>query len=329
MGQANDEQGDLRPQWSRVWVERDVVPEELTEWAASEGAELLTLPEDSPWEAPGDGELVLLGTHSEDALLLCARLKRPGPKRIHVVLVCDQAEAEFFEPVARFCMADAVLTRESLSDGAQSCEALARWQRRPGPRDSVDVLLARLDTSLGADARALAERVVAGLSDERERTFVESVTDGETGLFDGPFMAFKLEEEFKRSWRFGTPLSVLLIDLPTSRDLAENRELILGQVAGVYLNECRDIDVIGRYDETSFLLLLPHTGEQGACVLAERILAKLGTQVSSPIPLDPAIAVVSVPRRGIERKDDLLDLARLTLVHAWAETGSKRVRLAQ
>ena len=329
MGQGDTGHDDLKPSWPRVWIERDTVPETLTEWACSDGAELLTLPDVSPWEAPGDGELVLLGTHSADALLLCARLKRPGPKRIAVVLVCDEAEAEFFEPVARFCMADAVLTRESLSEGAEGCDALARWQRRPGPRDSVDVLLARLDSSLGEDARALAERVVAGLSDERERSFVESATDGETGLFDGPFMAFKLEEEFKRSWRFGTPLSVLLIDLPNSRELGEERALILGQVAGVYLNECRDIDIIGRYDETSFLLLLPHTGEQGACVLADRILAKLGTQVSSPIPLDPAIAVVSVPRRGIERKDDLLDLARLTLVHAWAETGTKRVRLAQ
>ncbi|MDP6424568.1 MAG: GGDEF domain-containing protein, partial [Planctomycetota bacterium] len=174
----------------------------------------------------------------------------------------------------------------------------------------------------------LADGVLRGLSTERERSFIESVTDAETGLFQGSFMAFKLEEEFKRSWRFRLPLAVVLFDLPQMNDLGDERGRVLGEVAGVLLNECRDIDVIGRYDDTSFLLLLPSTGANGASVLAHRVLGHLRDQIKAPVQLDPAIAIVAVPRTGVNRKDDLLDLARLTLVSAWAAEGDQRVCLA-
>jgi diguanylate cyclase (GGDEF)-like protein len=246
-----------------------------------------------------------------------------------VVVLCREADRETVEPIARFCMADAVLTVEEIeSRGVEATLVeLGNAFRRPVPRLSVDALLARAEQRLGDDAGALADRVLSSLSRECEQSFLASVTDAETGLFTGPFMAFKLEEEFKRSWRFRTPLAVLLLDLPSMRDLGDARGQVLAEVAGVFLNECRDIDVLGRYDETSFLLLLPNTGVQGARVLATRVLDRM-RQIGGPAPLEPAVAIVTVPRTGIERKDDLLDLARLTLVAAWAGEGHERIQLA-
>jgi GGDEF domain-containing protein len=121
---------------------------------------------------------------------------------------------------------------------------------------------------------------------------------------------------------------VLLVDLPGTRGLGAQRGRVLNEAAGVLLNECRDIDVLGRHDDTSFLCLLPQTGMAGTRVLAERILARLEESVRSSRPIDAAVAIVTVPRAGIERKDDLLDLLRLTLVSAWAGQGAGRVVVA-
>ena len=119
------------------------------------------------------------------------------------------------------------------------------------------------------------------------------------------------------------------MDLPGLRELGSaDRILVLGEVSGVLLNECRDVDSMGRYDDSSFLLLLPSTGWMGAKVLADRLLAGLNALQSSPAALDPAIAIVAVPRSDITKKDELLDMARLTLVSAWAADGKERVQIA-
>lgn len=316
------------PAFRRAWFSESV-PNAVIDNLADDGTEVLPLPADAPSDAPENGDLVLLTDADADPFLLCARLKEPGPRRVFVAMVLVTEDADRAAPIARFCMADAVLRIEDVdADAAGVQRELRRLAVRPGPADSIDVLLARVEKKMKGDVRDLADRVSKGLSADRERSFVESATDAETGLFDGPFMAFKLEEEFKRSWRFRTPLAVLLIDLPSTRHLeGVDRSRVLGEVAGVFLNECRDIDVLGRYDDTSFLMLLPHTGPVGAKVLAGRVLDRL-ERVDSPVDLEAAVAIVAVPLAGVERKDELLDLARLTLVAAWAGEGDDRVRVA-
>lgn len=312
----------------RAWTSPNVAAELCTALEEA-GTEVLPLPEDRPEDAPDGGDLVLLTDEDASPFLLCSRLKAPGPKRVFVAMVLTSDDAERAASLARFCMADAAIEIEAVEEDVDNVLAeLQRLVHRPGPSESIDVLLARLEQRMEGSARDLADRVSEGLSADRERSFVESVTDPETGLFDGPFMAYKLEEEFKRSWRFRIPLAVLLFDLPNTKELeGPERQRVLGEVAGVFLNECRDIDVLGRYDDTSFLMLLPHTGPVGAKVLATRVLAAL-ERVSSPIDLEAAVAIVAVPLAGVERKDELLDLARLTLVSAWASEGEERVRVA-
>lgn len=319
---------DKAAAFARAWVSAHV-PEELCEALREQGTEILGLPADRPCDAPANGELVLLTDLDDSPFVLCARLKDPGPRRVFVAMLLISDDADRAAPIARFCMADAVLRQADVAaDTARCLKELERLVVRPGPKDSIDVLLARLEKRLEGSARELAERVTQGLSSDRERSFVESATDSETGLFDGPFMACKLEEEFKRSWRFRTPLAVLLFDLPATAELeGSDRLRVLGEVAGVFLNECRDIDVLGRYDDTSFLMLLPHTGPVGAKVLARRVLSRLEA-VDAPVDLEAAVAIVAVPLAGVERKDELLDLARLTLVSAWAGNGEARVQIA-
>jgi len=280
--------------------------------------------------ASGEGVLLGLEGLSPNAFVLALGLKMRfhGDIRVGLLLPGDADRA--CRALSRYCMVDRLFTPADL-EGVRWPDLLARLSNedRPRPRKSLDDMLADLEAKLDEGAGALAERVMKGLATGREQHFLAKVVDPESGLFDGPFMAFKVEEEFKRSLRFHDPLTVLLVDLPGSAGLGgEERGLVLGKVAGVFLNQCRDIDLVGRYDDSSFLLILPETSEEGALVLARRILDTLEAEVESPTPLDPAIAVVSVPKPGVAHKDDLLDLARLTLVQAWSGKGKERVKVA-
>ena len=322
-----------QPEFSRVWLGLSRPHEGLIEALREDGAEVLDLPEDKPWEAPEQGDLVLLSVDwkPENAFLLCSRLKAPRKPWVCVVMMYEtETEGELAEPLTQFCMADGLLhlDPEQETGHKAALELLFSVLHRPRLRVSTDVLLARLEGEMRGAATELADRIQSELSSERGRSFLHSVTDPETGLYSRGFMAFKLEEEFKRSWRFRLPLSVLLLDFPAMREIdADERLGILGQVSGLLLTECRDIDFMGRYDESSFLLLLPNTGLFGAKVFTTRILTSI-QELDHVALAHPAIAMTTVPKASIETKDDLLDLLRMTLVSAWSAEGSERVQIA-
>lgn len=321
------------PDFSRVWLGLSRPHEGLIEALREDGAEVLELPGDKPWEAPEQGDLVLLSVDwtVENAFLFCSRLKAPRQPWVCVVMMYEtEMEGELAEPLTQFCMADGLLhiDPEQETGHKAALELLFSVLHRPRLRESTDVLLARLEGEMGGAATELADRIQSELSSERGRSFLHTVTDPETGLYSRGFMAFKLEEEFKRSWRFRLPLSVLLLDFPGMREIdADERLSILGQVSGLLLTECRDIDFMGRYDESSFLLLLPNTGLFGAKVFTTRILTSIGELEHAALE-HPALAMTTVPKASIETKDDLLDLLRMTLVSAWSAEGNDRVQIA-
>jgi len=315
--------------FARAWLGLSPEFAVLGQFLASAGLTVDTLPAESPWDAPNPDDLVVLSTNfaGYNALVLCQRLKNPHTGGCTVILVDRESNAEHVLPLAQYCMADGFLFFDPSQQitGNEQIESLFAGLERPVPAESTDQILSRLEDRMGGGARDLADRVVAGLSSERTQHFLHSVTDEATGLFRGDYIAFRLEEEFKRSWRFRYPLSLVLYDLPgLAADPA--RETTLSRIAGVFLNQCRDIDVVGRYDDSSFLLILPNTGSMGAQVLANRILDCLRTDVAKQ--LASAVAIVTVPKTGVRTKDDLLDLARLTMFQAWASSGEERVQVA-
>lgn len=318
--------------FARVWLGFDDEPVTLVAELRQRGHEVLDLADASEGFEPDGGDLVLLSVdwHGGNAFLTCSRLKAPQRAWIAVVLAyADEADATLVEPLAQFCLADGLLHLPRAGAGsAGTLELLFSALEVPKPLESTEELLAGLEHKLGADAGALADRVLTGLSSERGRSFLSTVTDPDTGLYGTGFMAFKLEEEVKRSRRFRLPLSVLILDLPHMRELGdEDRAEALAMVSGRLLTECRDIDFMGRYDDSSFLMLLPSTGPVGARILVSRLLGELG-RIGSPGLQDPAVAIVSVPRPGLQTKDELLDRLRMSLVQAWSGEGEQRVQVA-
>lgn len=216
--------------------------------------------------------------------------------------------------LARFCLADGVLPFDPASG------RLARDEfggaARGGRKVAVDALLAKLEPQLAARGESSLQRL---LRFEREDSLLTRLQDPETGLFDGPYATLKLDEEWKRAHRFHLPLSLLLIDLglDASRSEAE-RKGMLAEASGVFLNECRDIDVLARFAPTVFLFLLPGTGQDGAEVLAKRILASLRTRLGAYGDVRPACGISSVPSSEVPDRRAFLALAEACLRRAEA-----------
>ncbi|MBK8977965.1 MAG: hypothetical protein IPM29_18820 [Planctomycetes bacterium] len=166
---------------------------------------------------PRADDLVVLGLGGPDAegdvplrnpFGACSRLK--AQPRIAVFIVIDVADSLGPE-IARFCLADGCLQLDADGSLDGVDDVLRRWHR-PRERASVDDLLERLERELADDRGRQMSALQRMLDGERDAGFVARLTDRETGLFDGPFASFKLDEEFKRARRFHQPLSLLLLD---------------------------------------------------------------------------------------------------------------------
>ncbi len=82
----------------------------------------------------------------------------------------------------------------------------------------------------------------------------------------------------------------------------------------MFLNECRDIDVLARFTETTFLFLLPGTGLDGADRVALRMLHSLRErEYGAGTRLDPKAGLVTVPATGISERRSFLARAEACL----------------
>lgn len=236
-------------------------------------------------------------------------------KGLAVYVVVD-GEDRFGMQLARFAMADGVLPWHVVAANLDTRELTPAAQAPR--RASLDALLTRLQGPSGTLPETSLQRL---LRFEREDTLVNRLQDVETGLFDGPYATLKLDEEWKRAHRFHQPLSLLLVDLgaPVASLGAQERRLVFAEAAGVFLNECRDIDVLARFAPTVFLFLLPGTGADGAEVLAGRILQALRQRFATRSDVRPVCGVCSVPSSEVPDRRAFLAIAEACLARAAAQ----------
>lgn len=251
--------------------------------------------------AGGPGGTVVIDGAGPAAFEACRRLSARGGTRIVFVLPTrSDDDVAVSEPIARFCGASAVLTRGF--DAARLKEALGAAQVAP--------LRPEHGPGHGGDPAKLPEALLRELvaSESRPMELLERLADPETSLFTYEFLTYKLDEEFKRSRRFGHPLACVLLSFD-----GEAHEDVLRRLASVFLQACRDTDILGRFDRSSFLFLLPNTPPSGAAIMAERVqsaVRELGLRDLVGDRIELVIGTSSCPSPAVARPQDLLRLAR-------------------
>ncbi|HEB53023.1 MAG TPA: diguanylate cyclase [bacterium] len=235
--------------------------------------------------------------------------QRPG---VAVYVLVDADDAIGVQ-LARFTLADGVLTWDAGERRLRTDELHTggRTPRRP----SVDDLLRRLQDDAGQSGEENSLQRLMRF--EREDSLLTQLQDAETGLFDGPYATLKLDEEWKRAHRFHQPLSLLLLDLGLAADLPDaERRGVLAEAAGVFLNECRDIDVLARFSVSVFLFLLPGTGAEGARVLADRIVGALEDRLRGRLAGRPCAGLATVPSADATDRKRFVAIAEACLERA-------------
>jgi diguanylate cyclase (GGDEF)-like protein len=138
---------------------------------------------------------------------------------------------------------------------------------------------------------ALAVQAGVAIENARLHRVVErqAVTDALTGLANRRQFYEVLGREYERSQRFGTPLSLILLDIDDFKQINDSRghlagDAVLHGVAATLSELIREIDMAARYGGEEFAILLPQTAQEGAAQLAERLRREIA---SRPVRFGP------------------------------------------
>ncbi len=115
---------------------------------------------------------------------------------------------------------------------------------------------------------------------EQERLSHASLTDELTGLLNRRALDMRLAEEVARAERYGTALSLLVLDLDRFKQVNDQMghaagDALLRAVGVLLRSELRTTDLAARYGGDEFALALPEVTKTGAWAVAEKICASL------------------------------------------------------
>lgn len=118
----------------------------------------------------------------------------------------------------------------------------------------------------------------------------EGMLDIRSGFYNLRGLLRRTEEEASEAWRFRRPLSCVVfgVDRSVEEDVVKSAEEqpridLEKDLVEVFRRTSRRSDVVGRLGVTDFIVLAPSTSEEGAVLLAERMLSEmLHLSVSGP-----------------------------------------------
>ncbi|MBU3954915.1 diguanylate cyclase [bacterium] len=111
---------------------------------------------------------------------------------------------------------------------------------------------------------------------ENAGLFHEAITDSLTGLYLRRYFQIQLEIETKRTKRYKTPLSFLMIDIDFFKKINDKfghlaGDFVLAQISRLIKETLRDVDVVSRFGGEEISAVLPETNKNEALLTAERI----------------------------------------------------------
>lgn len=132
-----------------------------------------------------------------------------------------------------------------------------------------------IKTPVDNDELLIRAKSLLKIRELREKLLQVSTTDELTGLHNRKYLQERLEQEISRAKRYGTKLSCLLFDLDFFKVVNdiygyEWGDVLLRSIADKLKQLIRKEDILTRYGDEEFLLILPNTSEENAFLFAER-----------------------------------------------------------
>ncbi len=166
-----------------------------------------------------------------------------------------------------------------------------------------------------------------------------STTDELTGLYNRSCLHQRLEEELARAKRYKQPLSAILMDIDFFKVVNDIYgydwgDVLLKQITEILKRRARKEDVLTRYGDEEFILVLPNTTEENARVFAERIRKDIeemefipeGEEEKHPITISGGIASYPFLIESEENANTIIRYAEHAL-YAAKNRGKNRIIL--
>ncbi|WP_319470527.1 GGDEF domain-containing protein [uncultured Pseudodesulfovibrio sp.] len=149
--------------------------------------------------------------------------------------------------------------------------------------------------------------------------------DGLTRIYNRHSFEERLVYEIKRRRRYNHDLSLLMVDLDYFKNVNDTYghkagDMVLRKVGEILTETFRGTDLAARYGGEEFVVLLPHTSEQDAWKLAERVRESIQSSQfhfdGQDFTVTASIGVASVEAGALTKDDDLIIKADKALYKA-------------
>ncbi len=231
-----------------------------------------------------------------------------------------------------------MISKQNLVDGMQKNYSLEkRYIRKDG-----SIAWVYLSTALVRDAEQNPLYFISAAQDITQSKNLQTEIEHQarvdylTGLANRRHFMEQAEQELARALRYGSPLSVAMMDIDHFKRVNDTYghkvgDLVLQRLSQLCEHMLREVDLIARMGGEEFAILLPETDGKMAMEVAERLrVAIADTQVPLETGLPPHVTV-SIGVASLQGKDVnvdmLLNLADKALYEA-KHGGRNKVRQA-
>ena len=169
-----------------------------------------------------------------------------------------------------------------------------------------------------------------------------STTDELTGLHNRKYLQERLDQEIARARRYKTPLSCLLFDIDFFKVVNdmygyEWGDVLLKNLAEKLKQMVRKEDVLTRYGDEEFILILPNTSEENAFLFAERFRRDIekmefipaGEEERHPITISGGISTYPCLANVEEDANTIIRYAEHALYNAKRRGKNKIIQFSQ
>ena len=107
-----------------------------------------------------------------------------------------------------------------------------------------------------------------------------------TGVLNRRSLRDRLEREWSRAQRSGTPLSCIMLDIDYFKNINDTYghmtgDAVLKMVAATLVQHCRPSDMVARFGGEEFCIVVPETTQRAAMNVAERLRVAIAASCAS------------------------------------------------
>ena len=185
-------------------------------------------------------------------------------------------------------------------------------------------------------------RNLSRIKELREKISLVSTTDELTGLHNRRYLQERLEAEISRARRYNTKLSCLLFDIDFFKVVNDMYgydwgDVLLKKIAELLSGFIRKEDILTRYGDEEFVVILPNTKEENAFIFAERFRREIekmefipaGEEERHPITISGGISSFPFLENVDENANTLIRYAEHALYNAKKRGKNKVVMFSQ